>query len=52
LLAYGGSVMPGEAAHGGKSTPPLRTLADRMNWLIRQRIPPAAALTPTPRSRP
>ncbi len=34
MLAYGGSVMPGEAAHGGKSTPPLRTLADRMNWLI------------------
>ena len=26
--------MPGGAAHGGKSTPPLRTLADRMNWLI------------------
>jgi transcriptional regulator with XRE-family HTH domain len=26
--------MPGEAAHRAKSTPPLRTLADRMNWLI------------------
>ncbi len=34
LLAYGGSVMPGEAAHGAKSTPPLRTLADKVNWLI------------------
>ena len=34
LLAYGGSVMPGEVAHGAKSTPPLRTLADRVNWLI------------------
>lgn len=26
--------MPGEAAHGAKSTPPLRTLADMVNWLI------------------
>ena len=26
--------MPGEVAHGAKSTPPLRTLADRVNWLI------------------
>jgi len=26
--------MPGEAAHGAKSTPPLRTLADKVNWLI------------------
>ena len=34
LLAYGGSVMPGEAAHGAKSTLPLRTLAEKVNWLI------------------
>jgi transcriptional regulator with XRE-family HTH domain len=27
-------VMPGEGARGGKSTPPLRTLADMVNWLI------------------
>jgi transcriptional regulator with XRE-family HTH domain len=26
--------MPGEAAHGAKRTPLLRTLADRVNWLI------------------
>lgn len=26
--------MPGAVAHGAKSTPPLRTLADRVNWLI------------------
>ena len=26
--------MPGEAAHAAKSTPPLRTLADKVNWLI------------------
>jgi hypothetical protein len=26
--------MPGEAVHGAKRTPPLRTLADRVNWLI------------------
>lgn len=26
--------MPGEAAHGAKSTLPLRTLADKVNWLI------------------
>jgi hypothetical protein len=26
--------MPGEAAHGAKSTPPLHTLADKANWLI------------------
>jgi len=26
--------MPGEAAHGAKSTAPLRTLADKVNWLI------------------
>ena len=32
--AYGGSVMPGEAANGAKSTPLLRTLADKVNWLI------------------
>jgi hypothetical protein len=44
--------MPGEAAHGAKSTPPLRTLADKVNWLFRLRIPPAAVPTATPRSRP
>jgi transcriptional regulator with XRE-family HTH domain len=27
-------VVLGEAAHGAKSTPPLRTLADKVNWLI------------------
>ena len=26
--------MPGQAAHGVKITPPLRTLADKVNWLI------------------
>ena len=26
--------MPGETTHGATSTPPLRTLADRVNWLI------------------
>jgi hypothetical protein len=26
--------MPGEAVHGAKSTPPLRTLADKVNWLV------------------
>jgi hypothetical protein len=26
--------MPGEAGHAAKSTPPLRTLADKVNWLI------------------
>ena len=34
MLAYGRSVMPGETAHGAKSTAPLRTLADKVNWLI------------------
>lgn len=34
ILPREGSVMPGEVAHGAKSTPPLRTLADRVNWLI------------------
>ena len=26
--------MPGEAADGAESTPVLRTLADKVNWLI------------------
>src|SRR5437660_6128417 len=30
----GGAVMPGEAADSAKSTPVLRTLADKVNWLI------------------
>jgi transcriptional regulator with XRE-family HTH domain len=34
VLAYEGSVMPGEAARGATRTPLLRTLADRVNWLI------------------
>jgi hypothetical protein len=32
--AEGGAVMPDEAAAGEKSTPALRTLADKVNWLI------------------
>src|SRR6516164_330724 len=30
----GGVVMPGDAAAGEKGTPVLRTLADKVNWLI------------------
>src|SRR6266536_2955966 len=30
----GGAVMPGEAADSAESTPVLRTLADKVNWLI------------------
>src|SRR6266700_6977428 len=36
----GGAVMPGEAAGSAGSTPVLRTLADKVNWLI-DRAPPA-----------
>ena len=31
--------MPGEAAEGAESTPVLRTLADKVNWLIDQAHP-------------
>src|SRR5580698_8061864 len=33
-VVQGGAVMPGEAADGAESTPVLRTLADKVNWLI------------------
>jgi len=34
MAVRGGAVMPGEAADSAKSTPVLRTLADKVNWLI------------------
>src|SRR6202453_5350232 len=33
-VGQGGALMPDEAAEGEKSTPVLRTLADKVNWLI------------------
>src|SRR5438552_17697421 len=35
----GGAVMPSEAAGSAESTPVLRTLADKVNWLIARAHP-------------
>ena len=41
--------MPGEAAGSAESTPVLRTLADKVNWLIDQAHPAGRVPTPTTR---
>src|SRR5271165_628238 len=38
-LGEGGSVMPDQAGRGGAGRPALRTLADKVNWLIEQAHP-------------